>query len=155
MFRSQETARFRNDWGTAVTSEKSQKLLGFFLKPKIFCISCFHAGYAKKGACLARILERTHLTADVIFLISVMFRLFYGRIALRFVRLDAPISRSLRTSSFLEIGTAVSQPFRNLVSTTPVTSSVHPLQLLKIPQSSFQLLHNLPIIIFNHPIPCL
>ncbi len=23
-------------------------------KPKIFCISCFHAGYAKKGACLAR-----------------------------------------------------------------------------------------------------
>ena len=22
--------------------------------PKIFCISCFHAGYAKKGACLAR-----------------------------------------------------------------------------------------------------
>ncbi len=22
--------------------------------PRIFCISCFHAGYAKKGACLAR-----------------------------------------------------------------------------------------------------
>ncbi len=27
-------------------------------KPKIFCISCFHAGYAKKGVCLARMKEK-------------------------------------------------------------------------------------------------
>ena len=63
----------------------------------LLCAVC-----AKKGACLARILfwEGCILQLAESFDMPVTFRLPYGRIAPRFVRLDVPECRSLRTFAF-------------------------------------------------------
>ncbi len=59
---------------------------------------------AKKGACLARIQRRLHLMTGIMFLTPITFRLLYGRIAPRFVRLDVPKFRILRLSYRSETG---------------------------------------------------
>ena len=72
--------------------------------PRIFFISCFHAGYEKKGACLARIVKkRNHVVGKKIHPYTHHV-LSYGRIAPRFERLDVPEYRNPRRSYHSEIG---------------------------------------------------